>query len=76
MNGKIVAAESCGTCKHFRKFERPFKREDEAVIYGYCFKDARNNYSPNMGKGYPVFLPPDAGGGACKSYKRDKESKR
>ncbi len=45
MNGKIVAAESCGTCKHFRKY-----------------------YSPNMGKGYPVFLPPDAGGGACKSY--------
>ncbi len=57
MNGKIVAAESCGTCKHFRKHFRKY-------------------YSPNMGKGYPVFLPPDAGGGACKSYKRDKESKR
>ena len=68
--------KTCGACKHFRKFERTFEREDGAVIFGYCFKDARSNYSPNMGKGYPVFLPPDAGGGACKSYKRDKEGKR
>lgn len=42
----------CSTCRHFRKFERPFQREDGAVIYGYCFKDAKSNYSPNMGKGY------------------------
>ncbi|MBQ3702494.1 MAG: hypothetical protein II885_07030 [Oscillospiraceae bacterium] len=70
MKGKKAAVQSCGTCQHFRKFERPFDREDGAVIFGYCFKDARTNYSPNMGKGYPVFLPPEAGG-SCKSYKKE-----
>ena len=65
----------CSTCRHFRKFERPFQREDGAVIYGYCFKDAKSNYSPNMGKGYPVFLPPDAAG-ACTDYKKDRSDTR
>ena len=40
----------CSTCRHFRKFERPFQREDGAVIYGYCFKDAKNNYFPTSRK--------------------------
>lgn len=65
-NGKM-----CGTCKHFRAIERPFEREDGVTIYGYCFKDARNDYSPNMGKGYPVFLPPSCGG-ACKNYSKER----
>ena len=37
MNGKNATVKSCSTCKHFRKFERPFEREDGAIIYGYCF---------------------------------------
>ena len=69
--GDVTEKIKCGTCKHFRKFEQTFEREDGAVIYGYCFKDARSDHSPNMGKGYPVWLPPDACGGACKAFKQD-----
>lgn len=72
MNDKQII-KSCGTCKHFRKFERTFEREDGAIIFGYCFKDARSDCSPYMGKGYPVWLPPDACGGACKAFKSVEE---
>lgn len=45
--------------------------KESVTFYGYCFKDARNDYSPNMGKGYPVFLPPSCGG-ACKNYSKER----
>ena len=60
--------KSCSTCGFFAELKEPFERSDGAVIYGYCFKDGDKDYSPNMGKGYPVFV--DGGGGACKQYKR------
>lgn len=63
--------KGCKTCKVYAEFKEPFQREDGAVIYGYCFKGAKNDYSPNMGKGYPVFI--DGGGAACQDYIRKKE---
>ena len=66
--------KSCRTCGFFAELKEPFERSDGAVIYGYCFKDGDKDYSPNMGKGYPVFV--DGGGGACKQYKRRRAALR
>lgn len=66
--------KSCRTCGVFAELKEPFERSDGAVIYGYCFKDGDKDYSPNMGKGYPVFV--DGGGGACKQYKRRRAALR
>lgn len=64
--------KSCNTCKYYAELKTPFERSDGAVIYGYCFKDGDKDYSPNMGKGYAVFV--DGGGCACKQHKRKKGS--
>ena len=66
--------KSCRTCGFFAELKESFERSDGAVIYGYCFKDGDKDYSPNMGKGYPVFV--DGGGGACKQYKRRRAALR
>ena len=66
--------KSCRTCGFFAELKEPFERSDGAVIYGYCFKDGDKDYSPNMGKGFPVFV--DGGGGACKQYKRRRAALR
>lgn len=62
----------CEACKYCAALIRPYCRSDGAQIYGYCFKSGDKDYSPNMGKGYPIFLPLDAGA-ACKSFKRRRE---
>ena len=62
----------CETCKYCAALIRPYCRSDGAQIYGYCFKSGDKDYSPNMGKGYPIFFPLDAGA-ACKSFKRRRE---
>ena len=64
--------KSCNTCRYYAELKEPFERSDGAVIYGYCFKDGDKDYSPNMGKGYAVFV--DGGGCACKQHKRKKGS--
>lgn len=48
-----------------------YVRSDGVTIYGYCFKDGDKDYSPGMGKGYPVWI--DGAGTACKSFKCRKE---
>lgn len=58
--------KGCGTCKHYAELKEPFERSDGATIFGYCFKDGDKDYSPNMGKGYPVFV--SEAGAACKGY--------
>lgn len=62
----------CETCKYCAALIRPYCRSDGAQIYGYCFKSGDKDYSQNMGKGYPIFLPLDAWA-ACKSFKRRRE---
>lgn len=57
---------NCYACKHFSELKEPRERSDGAVIYGYCFKDGDKDYSPNMGKGFAVFIPE----GKCKQFKR------
>lgn len=54
----------CDLCKHYSALKEPRDRSDGAVIYGYCFKSGDRNYSPDMGKGYPVFI----NGGFCKEF--------
>lgn len=61
----------CGNCRLFAELKTPYERSDGAAIYGYCFKDGEKDYSVNMGKGLPVFLPP-TGGASCKAYKKNK----
>ncbi|WP_087064457.1 hypothetical protein [Intestinibacillus massiliensis] len=61
--------KGCLVCRHFSALKEPRERSDGAVIYGYCFKSGDKDYSPGMGKGYPVFL---LGGAACKQFKRRK----
>lgn len=51
----------CDTCSYYSALKEPRACSNNAVIYGYCFK---NIY--NMGKEYPVFID----GGACETYKR------
>ncbi len=63
--------KACSTCTYYSALAEPRTRSDGAVICGYCFKDGDKDYSPNMGKGYPVFID----GGACKSYKRKRPRK-
>lgn len=48
-----------------------YVRSDGATIYGYCFKVGDKDYSPGMGKGYPVWI--DGAGTSCKSFKCRKE---
>ena len=59
--------KSCYSCDHFSGLKEPRELGEGAAIYGYCFKDGTKDYSPNMGKGYPVYVP---GGCACKSWKK------
>lgn len=56
----------CWKCRFFAELKTPFERSDGAVIYGYCFVDGDKDHSPNMGKGYAVFVPD----GICKRFKR------
>jgi hypothetical protein len=58
--------DSCTNCRHFSGFKEPRKSEEEWVIYGYCFKAGMRVHSPNMGKGYPVYID----GGKCKEWKK------
>lgn len=58
-------AHSCESCAFYSPLRAPRERSDGAVIYGYCFKGATQNHSPNGGKGYAVFLPD----GVCSKYK-------
>lgn len=52
MNG-----QACNVCKYCAELKTPYERSDGAAIYGYCFKNGDKDYSPDMGKGYPIFLP-------------------
>lgn len=64
MNG-----QACNVCKYCAELKAPYERSDGASIYGYCFKNGDKDYSPNMGKGYPIFLPLSCGG-TCKDFRR------
>lgn len=64
MNG-----QACNVCKYCAELKTPYERSDGAAIYGYCFKHGDKDYSPNMGKGYPIFLPLSCGG-TCKDFRR------
>lgn len=66
------AERNCYSCAYFSELKEPRELADDAAIYGYCFKDGTKEYSPNMGKGYPVYLPES---GVCKSWKRRKADK-
>ena len=64
------------TAKEYAKIEEAYYNFDgdkdafcKAFIYGYCFKNGDKDYSPNMGKGYPIFLPLSCGG-TCKDFRR------
>ena len=56
----------CDSCKFYSALVEPRTRGYDAVIYGYCFQMGDRNHSPNMGKGYAVFIQ----GGRCKSWKK------
>lgn len=58
--------KSCDTCGYYSALKDPRERSDGAIIYGYCFKAGDHNHSPNMGKGYAVFID----GGSCKQFKK------
>lgn len=64
MNG-----QACNVCKYCAELKTPYERSDGAAIYGYCFKNGDKDYSPDMGKGYPIFLPLSCGG-TCKDFRR------
>lgn len=59
----------CEICRNCSALVEPREIEDGAHIYGYCFKDGVKSYSPNMGKGWPIYLPLDCGA-ACKSFRK------
>lgn len=59
----------CATCLFCTALARPYERSDGAVIYGYCFKDGDTDWSADMGKGHPLFLPLRCGS-ACRKYKK------
>ena len=61
--------QACNVCKYCAELKTPYERSDGAAIYGYCFKNGDKDYSPNMGKGYPIFLPLSCGG-TCKDFRR------
>lgn len=61
----------CEHCKFFAELKIPYERSDGAIIYGYCFMDGDKDHSPNMGKGYAVFVP----NGTCKKFKRKAKAK-
>ena len=61
----------CNLCDHYSALVEPRERSDGSVIYGYCFKSGDKDYSPNMGKGFPVFI--DGAGASCKAFKRRKK---
>lgn len=60
----------CENCRYCAVLMKPYERADGSIIYGYCFGDGDKDYSPNMGKGRPIWLPLDCGGGMCDKYKR------
>ncbi len=59
----------CVKCSFCAALAEPYEREDGSHIYGYCFMSGSKNSSPNMGKGFPIFLPLDCGA-SCESFKR------
>lgn len=63
--------KNCENCRYCARLAGPYERSDGAFVYGYCFRDGDKNYSPNMGKGYAIFLPLVAS--ACKGFKRRKD---
>lgn len=67
---EVKPLDSCYSCRHFSALKEPRKSEEEWVIYGYCFKDGMRIHSPNMGKGYPIYIE----GGKCKEWKKLKRS--
>lgn len=62
-------ADCCNNCTYFSALRDPRQRYDGATIYGYCFRDGDTNYSPNMGKGFAVFISPQSG--RCKKFKSE-----
>ena len=56
--------ENCYDCEHFSELKEPRKLDGGGEIFGYCFKSGTKPSSPNMGKGFPVYLPE----GSCKSW--------
>lgn len=62
-----MTEKCCNNCRFYAELKQPYKRSDGAEIFGYCFKSGDKNYSPNMGKGYPIFL--DGAYVICKNYK-------
>ena len=63
----------CEVCQHYSALVEPREIGGDARIYGYCFKDGTKVYSPNMGMGWPIYLPIDCGT-ACKSFRRRAEA--
>lgn len=58
----------CGQCRHYGVLHKPRNIKDDMQIYGFCFKDIRENY----GSIYPVYIPD---GGVCKGFIKKKEEK-
>ncbi len=62
----------CKNCRLCAELISPYERSDGACVYGYCFSGGDKNYSPNMGKGLPIFVPLDCGA-ACKDFRKRPE---
>lgn len=58
----------CEQCKHYGTLHTPRIIKDEIRVYGFCFKDLRENY----GSAYPIYIPD---GGVCKSFSKKEEKK-
>ena len=65
---KTSRPDCCGNCTYFSALKDPRQRSDGAIIHGYCFREGDTNYSPDMGKGFAVFISPDKG--SCKKFKK------
>ncbi len=68
-NADSLPKKCCAKCRFCAELKKPYERSDGSSIYGYCFKSGDKDYSPNMGKGYPIWLPLDCGA-SCRKFKR------
>lgn len=62
--------DNCCSCRYFAELKEPWERSGGGTIFGYCFKYGDKDHSPNMGKGFPVFI---IGEGNCKNFKKRKD---
>ena len=64
--------DSCYSCRCFAELKEPWELSgDRGKIYGYCFKGGDKDYSPSLGKGFPVYIDE----GICKEFKRKKDAR-